>query len=65
MWRKATLSDRAEGADLLQSQLLLARREAAVAVSRAENWERTTLRKGADIRWGLMAGLYELNSIYP
>lgn len=55
LWRRATLFDRAEGSDLLQSQLLLARREAAVAVSRAENWERTTVRKGAGLRWGLMA----------
>ena len=38
MWRRATSDARTEGHEMLHSQLVLARREAAVASARAENW---------------------------
>ena len=40
---------------MLHSQLVLARREAAVASARAENWERIAYNKGAHLRWSLLA----------
>ena len=47
MMRKATMEERAEGVELLQRQLLLARREAAVAVAVAEGHERALVAKGS------------------
>ena len=38
MWRRATSDARTEGHEMLHSQLVLARREAAVASARSENW---------------------------
>jgi hypothetical protein len=55
MMRKATMEERAEGNELLHQQLLLARREAAVAVAVAEGHERALVAKGSDVRWGLLA----------
>ena len=55
MWRRATSDARTEGHEMLHSQLVLARREAAVASARAENWERIAYNKGAHLRWSLLA----------
>ena len=46
MWRVATAEEKTEGHEMLHAQLVLARREAAVASARAENWERIAYNKG-------------------
>ena len=55
MWRVATSQEKTEGHEMLHAQLVLARREAAVASARAENWERIAYNKGSTLRWSLLS----------